>query len=86
MDILDFPFLIEILFAISLLVFLVSLYVVLPAFLHEKRTLFKPELINSLWLKTYIKIKGGLKNRFSDPQKKNLKLIKLITQNGLKSD
>jgi hypothetical protein len=78
MNVLDFPFLIEILFVVSLLVFLVTLYVVLPAFIHEKRTFFKPTLVNSLWVKSYNKIKGELKNGLNNPQKKNLRQIPLI--------
>ncbi len=85
MSILDLPFLIEILFAISLLVFLGTLYVVLPAFIHEKRTLFKPKLINSLWLKSFKRIKEELKTRLGIPQKKNVKQLLYITQDRIKS-
>jgi hypothetical protein len=49
MKILEIPFLVEIFFVVSTLVFLASVYAILPALIYKKRTLFKPKMINSLW-------------------------------------
>jgi len=54
MNVLDFPFLAEIFFGMSLIVFCVALYVILPAFIYKKRTVFKPKLINAMWHKFFM--------------------------------
>jgi len=53
MNFLDVPYLIEFFFATSTVVFLATLYVILPALLFNKRTVFKPTLITALWRKVF---------------------------------
>lgn len=48
----DIPYIVEIFFGISTIIFVIAIYAILPAFQYEKRTLFKPSLINSLWRKS----------------------------------
>lgn len=66
MNILDTPFIIEFLFALSTLVFAVTLYAILPALIYNKPTLSKPSLINKLWRKL-------MSMRSISEPKKNLK-------------
>lgn len=49
----DSSLLAQLFFGISLVVFLITLYIILPAFIYNKRTLLRPELINGLWYRTY---------------------------------
>jgi len=49
----DIPFLAEIFFGISLVVFCIVMYVILPSFIYNKRTVFKPKLINAMWIKFF---------------------------------
>lgn len=51
MNILDTPFIVEFFFILSTLVFVATLYAILPALIYDKRTLSKPSIINRLWRK-----------------------------------
>ena len=84
MKIIDIPYLAEGLFAMSVLIFTVTIYLVLPALIFKKRTLFNPILINSLWLRTFKKLKSTLRNMLDFPQKKKLKQILIIPRTGRK--
>ena len=70
MNILDFPYVVEVLFVLCALVFSITIYIVLPAVVFDKRTFFKPKLINSLWINRFreqrVKAMGGTEI----PQKK----------------
>lgn len=70
MNILDFPYVVEVLFVLCSLVFSITIYIVLPAVVFDKRTFFKPKLINSLWINRFreqrVKAMGGTEI----PQKK----------------
>jgi len=61
MNILDFPYIIEISFIISTTVFVGTLYAILPAIIYNKRTFFKPTFINALWLKYAKNIASGFR-------------------------
>ena len=63
MDALDIPFLAEIFFGIGLFVFCIAVYVILPAFLYNKRTAFRPKLINAMWSKLFAEPKLKLSNK-----------------------
>lgn len=70
MNILDFPYVVEVLFVLCALVFSITIYIVLPAVVFDKRTFFKPKLIKSLWINRFreqrVKAMGGTEI----PQKK----------------
>lgn len=54
MNILDIPFVIELFFVISTLVFAIALYAILPVFIYKKIKIYKPSFMSSLWHK-YVK-------------------------------
>lgn len=62
MNILDTPFVVEFFFGFSTVIFLLTLYTVLPALIYNKRTLAKPSMISGLWRKyinaIFIRIKN----------------------------
>lgn len=76
MNILDTPFIVEFFFALSTLVFVVTLYAILPALIYNKPTLSKPSMIHKLWRKF---MRTGI-SRIS--KKKELRRILLISYNN----
>jgi len=51
MNFLDTPFIVEFFFVLSTLVFLATLYAILPALIYNKPTLSKLSMIHKLWYK-----------------------------------
>ncbi len=49
MRILDVPFILEIFFIISTVVFLLSLYTILPGIISKKNMILKPPVIDKFW-------------------------------------
>ncbi len=68
----DSSLLAQIFFSISLVVFLIALYIILPAFIYRKRTILKPRLINAMWVKFYEGSIGKLKSNWQGLKKKEL--------------
>lgn len=73
MKILELPYLIEFFFAISTIVFVTTLYAILPALVFNKRTVFKPVLINSLWESIFKNAFDKLAKVFFGYKKKEIK-------------
>ena len=71
MGTMDFPFVVEIFFGISFVVFCIAMYVILPAFMYKKRTVFKPKLINAMWNKFFTEPRLKLGNSWTDRKKKS---------------
>ncbi|WP_273568501.1 hypothetical protein [Maribacter halichondriae] len=59
----DSTLIVKIFFGISLIVFLITLYVILPAFLYDKRTFYRPELIKAMWNRFYAASLESTKNQ-----------------------
>ncbi len=53
MSVVDSTLIVKIFFGISLIVFLITIYIILPAFLYDKRTFYRPELIKAMWNRFY---------------------------------
>jgi len=89
MSSIDSSILARVFFGISLIVFLITLYIILPAFLFNKRTVLRPELINAMWYRIYDASIGKLKNsltRFKkkEDRKKAVKLDMILPFSTLK--
>lgn len=82
MNILDTPYIVEIFFVISTIVFGIALYAILPALIYRKRTLFKPLFINALWQKYMKNIFVGIRRTSFPPKKKEIKSLILTIYNG----
>jgi len=82
MNIFEIPFLAEIIFAISTLVFFFTIYAVLPGFIYEKRTMYNPFLINRLWSKIIQEAKSWFMNLFTISTEKELIEAHIKVQNG----
>ena len=61
MNSIDSSLLAQFFFGISLVVFLITLYIILPAFIYNKRTMRRPRLIHALWFRMYDALLGKLK-------------------------
>ncbi len=82
MNILDIPFIVEIFFVISTLVFVITVYAIFPAIVFQKRTDFKSKMISSLWLRYIRSVLFGIKTTSNPPKKKELKKLFLTIYNG----
>jgi len=82
MNILDIPYVIEIFFVVSTMVFVSAIYAILPALIYKKRTFYKPSFINSLWLKYVKNIFSEIRETSFPPKKKEIKNIFLTIYNG----
>jgi len=78
MNLLELPYIVEFFFVISTIVFVVTLYAILPAIVFDKRTIFKPRLINSLWGKIFKNTSGRLEKISDTYKKKEIKTV-LVT-------
>lgn len=72
MNPLELPYIVEFFFALSTIVFVVTLYAILPALVFNKRTVFKPVLINSLWETILKNTYGKLEKVFVGHKKKEI--------------
>ena len=79
---LDTPYIVEFLFALSTIVFVITLYAILPALIYNKKTLFKPTLINSLWQKFYKNFLEGFEKLNGVEKKKELKRAYIMVENN----
>ena len=82
MKFLDIPFIVEIFFAMSTIVFCIALYAILPPLIYDKRTIFKPLLINSLWSKYAKTFFLENKSKLIPSKKKELNKLFLTVYNG----
>jgi len=82
MNLLELPFFAEFIFTISTLVFIFTVYAVLPGFIYDKRTLYNPGLVNRLWSKIINELLSGFSNLFKFSSKKNLIEAHVQVQNG----
>ena len=73
MKILEVPYIVEFFFVVSTIVFVVTLYAILPALVFNKRTLFNPLLINGLWQKVFKNVSEGAGKFSRGHKKKELK-------------
>jgi hypothetical protein len=78
MNIFNIPYLVEIFFALSTLVFVATLYAILPALVFNKRTFFKPSFINSLWYRGLKNVVQGVRSATSVNKKKQTKELFLF--------
>ena len=69
MNVLDIPFLAEIFFGVSLVVFCLAIYIILPAFLYNKRTMSRPKLVKAMWNKFFRIPKVKLGNKWAGAKK-----------------
>lgn len=79
MNSIDSSLLAQIFFGISLVIFLVTLYIILPGFMYKKRTVLRPKLINAMWHRFYDVSIGKLKNSWRELKKKGLKRKSMFT-------
>ena len=73
MNLLELPYIVEFFFAVSTIVFITTLYAILPALVFDKRTFFKPELIKSLWTKIYSNASDSLEKLVVGDKQKETK-------------
>ena len=69
MNILDIPYVIDIFFVVSTLVFAGALYAILPAMIYDKRAVNKPSFTYALWLKYARNFFSGLRETSFDLKK-----------------
>jgi hypothetical protein len=72
MSLLEIPFLSEFIFVLSTMIFLFTLYAVLPGFIYEKRTLYNHTLTNVLWYKIFNESMYWFFNLFKDSSREQL--------------
>ena len=82
MKMLETPYIVEFLFALSTIVFVITLYAILPALIYNKKTLFKPVLINALWQKFYKNFFEGFEKLSRVEKKKELKKAYIMVDNN----
>lgn len=80
MKILELPYIVEFFFAVSTIVFVTTLYAILPALVFNKRTFFKPVLINSLWENIFKNASDKLAILFNRHKKKEIKNTLLLIE------
>jgi len=85
MEFLNTTYLAEILFGMGLAMFCVTIYVIMPAFLYNKRTVFRPKLINAMWAKLFLGPMSRLNNKGAH-QKKMEEPIKVTINQPLSSE
>jgi len=53
MKLTEIPFIVEIFFAISTLVFALTIYVISPIILNNKKIMYAPVVLNKIWQKYF---------------------------------
>ncbi len=74
MNMIEIPHLVEIFFVLSTIVFTVTLYVILPVLIFQKRAFDKPSFINAPWRKYSKSIFSSIQETAFPPKKKILEI------------